>query len=98
MGVKIIPLELNLIMILTNASQAFGGNLKLVGSKYCIYSGDVDQDGFVDNVDISDIYNDAINFVEGYVNTDLNRDNFVDNIDLSLVYNNSLNFVGAVKP
>ena len=30
------------------ASQAFGNNMHLNGSKYCIYGGDVDQNLIVD--------------------------------------------------
>src|SRR5664279_5643709 len=29
----------------SSQSQAYGNNLKLMGGKYCIYSGDVNQDG-----------------------------------------------------
>ncbi len=80
------------------ASQAFGNNLTLKGSKYCIYSGDITQDGSVDLTDLSLVDNAAANFLSGYVNTDVNGDNFVDLSDYSIVDNNAYNFVGKVIP
>ena len=47
------------------ADQAFGNNLILKGSKYCLYSGDIDQDGFITLVDVLPVYNDASGFVSG---------------------------------
>ncbi|MEO8211421.1 MAG: hypothetical protein ABI840_12755 [bacterium] len=80
------------------ATQAFGSNLILKGTKYCIYSGDVNQDGTVDLTDLSLIDNDAYNFVSGYVNTDITGDNYVDLEDLSIADNNAYNFVSKVVP
>ncbi|MBS1552977.1 MAG: hypothetical protein JST15_13005 [Bacteroidetes bacterium] len=56
--------------------------------KYCIYNGDVNQDGIIDAADLSDTDNDIINFVTGYVATDVNGDDTVDASDLSAVDNN----------
>ncbi|MDQ3019124.1 MAG: hypothetical protein M3R36_00920 [Bacteroidota bacterium] len=80
------------------ASKAFGNNMILKGTKYCIYSGDVNQDGTVDLTDLSLIDNDAYNFVSGYFNTDLTGDNYVDLEDLSIADNNAYNFVIKVTP
>lgn len=82
----------------TAASQAYGNNLKLKGSKYCIYSGDVDQDGVVDLYDISLVDNAAFNFISGYVRTDLNGDGNVDVSDLAIAGNNAYNFVVRITP
>lgn len=83
----------------TNAvTKAYGDNLILLGSKYCIYSGDVNQDGYVDLVDASLIDNDSYNFVTGYNPTDLNGDNIVDVSDYGICDNNSYNFVSKVAP
>jgi len=83
----------------TASIQAFGNNLKLKGSKYCIYSGDVNQDGFIDLIDVVTIYNDAANFVAGSnLTTDLTGDNIVDLSDVTLCYNNSSNFIRIRKP
>lgn len=84
----------------TNAStQAYGKNLKLKASKYCIYSGDVNQDGVIDGSDLIRIHTDAFNFVTGIrIPTDLNGDSFVDGTDYSIGDNNGFNFVGVVSP
>lgn len=83
----------------TNASQAFGNNMKLTGSIYSIYSGDVNQDGIVDGVDLSLIDNDASNFVTGdRLPADLNADSVVDGSDFLFVDNNSSNFIGVSRP
>lgn len=80
------------------AAQAYGSNLVQKGSAWCMYSGDVNQDGIADFSDLSAVDNDQYNFVGGYVATDLTGDNFVDFSDLSMCDNNQYNFVGVVKP
>jgi hypothetical protein len=82
----------------TAASQAFGSNLVLKGSKYAIYSGDVNKDDVVDGTDASLVDNDAFNFVAGYVVTDVNGDQIVDGSDAAIVDNNAFNFVGVIRP
>jgi len=80
-------------------SQAYGDNLKLKGSKYCLFSGDVNQDGYITLFDVIPIYNDATNFVTGnYLATDLTGDNIVDLTDVTLCYNNSTNFIRVRRP
>jgi hypothetical protein len=79
-------------------TQAYGNNLIQKGTKYCIYSGDVNQDGDIDAFDLTDIYNDLINFVSGYIATDTNGDRFVDIDDLMITYNNSVNSIGKITP
>ena len=82
----------------TSASQAYGNNQKLVGSKYSVFTGDVNQEGSVDLTDIITIYNDAGLFASGYINTDLNYDNLADLTDIIYAYNNSSMFVAVVRP
>ena len=81
----------------TAAAQAYGSNMIQIGSKWCIYSGDVTQDGKVDGSDLSAVYTDANNFAGAGV-TDLTGDKTVDGSDLSIVYNNSNNFVSRAVP
>ncbi|MEO8447513.1 MAG: hypothetical protein ABI528_08460, partial [bacterium] len=76
--------------MLSSDTLAYGNNLKQVGSKYCIYSGDVNQDNVIDAADVVLTYNDVNNFASGYVITDLNGDYFTDVIDLSICYNNAI--------
>jgi len=81
-----------------SASKAFGNNLIQKGSKYCIFSGDVNQDGTVDISDLSQIDNDAYNFTSGYVSTDINGDDIVDLTDAAATDNNANNFISKITP
>lgn len=82
----------------TSASQAYGSNLQLVDTKYCLFSGDVNQDGAVNLDDVLSAYNDANNFLTGYLNTDVNGDMITELSDVLIVYNNSGNFVSKITP
>ncbi|MDQ3020467.1 MAG: SBBP repeat-containing protein [Bacteroidota bacterium] len=83
---------------ITAANKAYGDNLILKGSKYCIYSGDVNQDGIVDLSDLSMVDNDVYNSVSGYVVTDVDGDNMVDISDESITDNNAFHFVDINRP
>jgi hypothetical protein len=73
----------------TSASQAYGNNLKLKGGKYCMFSGDVFQDGFIDGSDLIVIDNDAYSFSSGrFLPSDLNGDGFTDAQDMLIADNN----------
>ncbi len=82
----------------TSQTKAFGNNLKLIGSKWCIYSGDINQDGFIDANDLNSVFIDNFNGVQGYVPTDLNGDGFVEIEDLNIVFINSLSGVESKRP
>lgn len=84
----------------TAATQAFGDNLKLKGTKWCVYSGDVPaQDGLVDLTDEVAIINDANAFVTGSgLGTDLNSDESVDLTDIIIVVNNANAFISKQTP
>ncbi len=70
--------------------QAYGNNLNLKGSSYCIISGDVNGDGIVDGSDLLMIDNDLYNYVTGrFVITDLNGDEYVDAADMQIADNNN---------
>jgi hypothetical protein len=72
-------------------NKAYGNNLKLVGTKWCIYGGDVNQDGAVGASDVNSVFTGNINGVTGYVTTDLNGDMFTEIQDVNIVFiNNSL--------
>ncbi|MBK7253964.1 MAG: right-handed parallel beta-helix repeat-containing protein [Ignavibacteria bacterium] len=80
--------------ISSSVSQAYGNNLVLEGSKYCIYSGDINKDNIIDVGDISIVDNDAFNSLSGYVLSDVNGDLITDVSDMSIVSNNvDLNIV-----
>jgi len=80
------------------SSQAYGSNMILKGTKYCIYSGDVNQDGVIDATDTGVIDNDALNFITGYAASDLTGDGITDATDYSIADNNAANFVSALSP
>lgn len=80
------------------ASQAYGNNLVLNGNNYCIYGGDVNQDGIVDATDNSMVDNDASNYSTGYVSTDLTGDMTVDGTDYTIAENNAASFISTVSP
>ncbi len=80
------------------SSQAFGNNLILKGSRYCLYSGDVINNGLIDLDDLLKVYNDEVSFQTGYLDTDINGDSIVDLDDVLIVYGNANGFVETVKP
>ena len=83
----------------SSASQAYGSNLidNTLG-QFMIYSGDINQDGFIDGNDFIDVDNDNAIFASGYLYTDLNGDAFVDGNDFIVIDNNNSNFIGLARP
>ena len=82
----------------TAQTQAFGNNLIFSNGNRCIFGGDINHDGFIDGYDMTQLYNDLINYISGFVITDVNGDYFVDGFDMTILYNNLFNYVGVVKP
>jgi endonuclease I len=78
--------------------NAYANNTVLKNGKYCLYTGDINQDGTVDGLDLSVIDNDAFTFQSGYVISDLNGDGIADASDASLADNNAFNFVSRIIP
>lgn len=73
----------------SSISQAFGNNLKLKIGKYCIYSGDLNQDEIIDASDLSEVDNASYEGLTGrYLNSDVNGNGYVDATDVSIVDNN----------
>ena len=79
-------------------SKAYGNNLVRKGTKYCIYSGDVDQSKNIDLSDIILVFNNASNFVSGNTVTDVNGDKITDLSDEIIAYNNATKFVSVKRP
>ena len=82
----------------TSQSQTFGNNSVLKSGIYCIYSGDINHDGYINLDDVIGINNDAAFFVNGYTVTDINGDNIIDLNDILIASNNSGNFVSLIRP
>jgi len=79
-------------------NKAYGNNLKLVNGRWCIYSGDVNQDGFVNSTDVMSVFNDNVNGITGYTNTDLTNDLITEISDLNIVFQNNVLGVERKKP
>lgn len=82
----------------SSASQAYGNNLIQKGFRFCIYSGDVNNDGTIDGGDLLLIENDAASGSTGYLKTDINGDLVTDGSDLSVTDNNAAMNVVCIKP
>lgn len=82
----------------TASNKAYGNNLKLINGKWCIFAGDVNQDGFVNPQDLNFVFNDNVNGSTGYISTDVNGNLFTEIEDLSLVFINSVLGVESVRP
>jgi len=83
----------------TADSQAYGKNLKLKGNEFCLFSGNVNQNGFIDLDDVIRINNEATNFTVGnYLPEDLTGNGIVDLEDVTISYNNSVEFVIVIRP
>jgi len=81
-----------------SASMAYGNNLILKGTKYCIFSGDVNQDGVIDGADLSIANNNAANYTLGYQSSDINGDNTTDASDILVIDNNANDMVEKITP
>ncbi len=89
----------NSINFTVNATDAYGANLaELETGIFGMYSGDINQDGFIDGNDFIDVDNDNTNFASGYLVTDVNGDAFVDGNDFIVIDNNNTLFIGVANP
>ncbi len=81
-----------------DSAQGFGNNLKLVGDKWCIFSGDVNQDNIINLLDLNLIAENSKIYLSENLNTDLNSDGITDIEDLVLCDNNVFRNVTTIKP
>lgn len=70
----------------SSVSQAYGNNMNLKNSKACIYSGDINQDGFINGNDFT-FYSGQFGS-SGYLVSDLNGDGVVNGNDFTIFSNN----------
>ncbi|MBP6624111.1 MAG: DNRLRE domain-containing protein, partial [Chitinophagaceae bacterium] len=82
------------------ANKAYGSNMiEMETGVWALYTGDLNQDGYIDGFDYPDFDNDSQNNISGvYVATDLNGDGYVDGFDYPVFDLNSQNNVSAVTP
>ena len=84
-----------------SSSKAYGNNMVQADSspvKFALYSGDINQDGYVNLSDVLPAYNDAITFVTGYTVSDVTGNNITDLSDVILAYNCSNLFIVKITP
>ena len=80
-------------------ANVYGGNLGVSNDGWhLIYSGDVNQDGFIDTQDFIGVDNDSYNYVSGYTDTDVDGNGTVDTNDFIFIDNNNYNYIGAILP
>jgi endonuclease/exonuclease/phosphatase family metal-dependent hydrolase len=82
----------------SSSNKAYGDNLKLKGNKWCIYSGDVNQDGFINVTDLNLVYSNNVSGLTGYNESDLNGDFFTEIEDLNIVFINDNSGVEKATP
>ena len=71
------------------ASKSYGNNQVSLGDgNFGIWSGDVNQDGFINLGDLTSIEGSLLIYLLGYYSQDLNGDNLVESADFSLIENN----------
>jgi len=81
----------------SDQNQAYGNNLVLIGSKWCIYSGDINQNGKVDKDDYLTLDDDNYNFIY-HKAKDLNGDGMIDLSDLIITDRNFNNNISRIIP
>lgn len=70
-------------------SKAMGNNMSDMGDgRFALFSGDVNQDGSIEVIDMQTIQNGSQVNASGYLPEDLNGDGIVESSDFSLIENN----------
>ncbi len=82
----------------SDSTQAYGNNLTYKAGKWCIYSGDVNQDGVIDSVDFHIVYNGNVLGLNGYYSEDVNYDEYVEVYDLVIQFINKSKGKSLRKP
>jgi hypothetical protein len=72
------------------ASQAYGNNLLNKSGFWCLYSGDVDQNGIIYVEDVTQTFIGYVLGSAGYLPTDINGDLITDFTDVGVVYINNV--------
>jgi hypothetical protein len=83
----------------TAATKGFGDNMiEVETGVFAMYTGDINQDEFIDPFDYPSFELDNVTFASGYLATDLNGDGFIDPFDYPVFELNNVNFVTSVHP
>ena len=86
-----------------NISKAYSNNsntpMKFISTgKYAIFSGDVNQDGTINEFDLKQVEIKAKNTGFGYLNDDVNGDGVEDILDMQIIENNKTLFLIKARP
>lgn len=82
----------------TSSSKAFGSNLKQINGKWCVITGDINQDGFIDISDLVTVFTNSVLNIGGNVNTDLNGDLITNQNDVNIVFQNNVAGFSVKRP
>jgi len=83
----------------SNTNNSYADNqAEVEPGVFAIFSGDINQDGFIDPYDFVIYEADNLAFATGYVTSDLNGDGYVDPYDFVIFEKNNLNFVSLIHP
>jgi hypothetical protein len=89
----------NVCDISTGLSTVYGANEKdLLDGNFAIWSGDVNQDGLIDESDFDLIESTSQQFSFGYLPTDITGDNLIESTDYSLIENNVQLYLFRIRP
>lgn len=90
--------SLSVVDITQDSSSVLGMQMSKKGTVWCLYSGDLNQDGIIDFSDIRLMDNYLNENAAGYSTADVNGNGTVDYEDLLLIDANALNFLRAIGP
>ena len=89
----------NVALAQSSTNNAYADNqVEVEPGIFAIFSGDLNQDGYIDPFDYTILEIDNLAFAYGYVVSDLNGDGFVDPYDYVIFEKNNLNFIGSIRP
>jgi hypothetical protein len=81
-------------------AKAYAQNMSSLQNSnlFALHSGDITNDGVVDNNDFSTWETDANDFASGYLATDLDGDGSAENADFSIWELAANDFIGSIAP
>ncbi|MCO5256200.1 MAG: fibronectin type III domain-containing protein [Lentimicrobium sp.] len=82
----------------TAAEQAYGSNQKSMGTVWALYSGDVNDDEYIEFLDVVPIYNLSTTGFFGYSLFDIDGSGYIEFFDYIMANNNSIIGAGMNTP
>jgi hypothetical protein len=95
----LVMIATNVALAQSSTNNAYADNqVEVEPGIFAIFSGDLNQDGYIDPFDYTILEVDNLAFAYGYIVSDLNGDGFVDPYDYVIFEKNNLNFVSSIRP